>query len=428
MKETEKAVLQFFRHRGIDAKPLPPGEDPPDFEIVADNIGIESASISSQGFLIRSFEKAISSVETSKGHWIRAEVWEQEEFYCGTVVEAHTNSRQNRIGRQNYFTSKIKSFLKNGVRTGNHTGEDREWENHGIKVRVDVLDRKDGRHSLGQYDTMNFLGFLLPRMLEPVHEKSKKIAAKRDSYAKWWLVLTINDGIGCDLPIRYRPFGNLWFGLLRLALGWGGNRLQKFGFEKIILLDVKDGGFIQWHFDEHKMPLSVELNFDIAGWSPWESDFISECSGRDMFSKGGPQWFFPPDEWPRMDELLASSHEYFSFPISHHSGVALGSRVSKELFAFLDRINSQEDLPSVKNSLTRRAPIISPPFDHPLKLLKLKREVFSTLPREEQTLLRFDVIGRIIFFRGNRGGYSVAIDPSRDNVNWSEITIGHVSF
>ena len=336
----------------------------------------------------------ISAIKTSDGHWIKVEVWETEKFELG---EAHNNSPQNRRDRQKHLSYDIKQFLAGDVKTGDH----KEWENYGIKVRVDVLDRKEGGHSLGQYDTTNILYYLLPRILGAIHEKSKKVDPKRNNYAKWWLVLTINDGDGGDLSIEHEHYGDLWFWFLFQAWGWGEG-FQKLGFEKIFLLDVKKGGYVEWHFDEYKMPLLTGINFGIDGWKPWKSDFIAGYSGTDLFKTGGSRWYFPPDGGPRKQDLLSMltpEHPYILMTFSHHSGTTTTSRVLGELLTSLDPINSQGDLPTVKNAIGTRRPIIS----HPLSPdpLKIKRFILASLPEKDKD-----------FFLGNNNLGDIALHRS----------------
>ena len=185
MKQTEKPIISFLKRLGVTALLNP--SDPPDFT-TTDGIAVETTSISTDHWL-KGLVGMIPRIKTSKGHWIRMEVWPPEYFYPG-------DSYENRRELQSYFLSEIKLFLESDVKTGDTFSEDR----FGNKITVDVLGRKKGRHCLAYFQAVTVFPYLLPRVKARIKEKSQKI--KRHEYSKWWLVLTMNDGYGHDFPIQ----------------------------------------------------------------------------------------------------------------------------------------------------------------------------------------------------------------------------------
>ena len=139
MKETEEAILPFFKHLGL--QPTPVEDDPPDFSLGSE-IGIETTSISLH--LTRGLSKTISAASApSNGFWVKVEVWEPEEYKLGVDYNNNAGNRQKR----RYLNRDVREFLSDRV----ETGKVESYRKYGIDVNVEVLGpRKSDRHELGR--------------------------------------------------------------------------------------------------------------------------------------------------------------------------------------------------------------------------------------------------------------------------------------
>ena len=97
--------------------------------------------------------------------------------------------------------------------------------------------------------------------------------------------------------------------------------------------------------------------------------------------------------------MLTPEHPYILMTFSHHSGTTTTSRVSGELLTSLDPINSQGDLPTVKNAIGTRRPIISHPLSPDPQ--KIKRFILASLPEKDKD-----------FFLGNNNLGDIALHRS----------------